>query len=526
MKKNTVYILLSLILLFSCKRKEDTSWDVAVISPVVKTTITIDDLVADSILSIRPDNSVVLDYNFSFSPVEDQFFFKIPDTTLKQVYGFPFLSPVSLSPGFQFISDPAENSLNLNDAKIEYMEVLSGEMQYRIESEVAERTFYTYTIFKTQDKSGNVFRKTISVPPGSRTSPAVVTGSFKFDGYSFDLTGISGTKFNTFESEVLVNTDPAGGSVTVSNLDSVRVENKLVSLTPKYVRGYLGRTYFSEGPTANNFTVFEQIKSGTLDIDSIDIYTELKNYVGAEAQFRVNQLISRNSSTGTTVPLIHSSIGNWLNINRGVDNSGVVSPGITRINYTKANSNIDLLIENLADEMTTQVEAQLNPLGNISSGNDFLYFDKILEADFHIKLPLKFIANDLKFQQKIDLNISEENNPVYDAVVSIYAKNAFPFDAEVQMYLLNTSGNIVDSVIVTGLINSALTDASNVVVSPVNSLLKAIIPEDKMAIVNKNSEVILQIIFNTNSSPHTTIYRENYLDLKLVSDMNLEIKYR
>ena len=526
MMKKIIYSALVIFLLFSCKRKEDTAWDVAVISPVVKTTITIDDLVADSILSIRSDNSVVLDYNFSFSPVEDQFLFKIPDTTLKENYGFPFLSPISLTPGFQFISDPSENSFNLNDAKIEYMEIQSGEMAYRIESEVAERTYYTYTIFKTKDQYGNVFKKTVSVPAGSRTTPAVVTGTFKLDGYSFDLTGTSGTKFNTFESEVLVNTDPAGGNVTVSNLDTVRIENKLLSLTPKYVRGYLGQTYFSEGPTANKFSVFEQIKGGTLDIDSIDIFTELKNYVGAEAQFKLNQLVSRNSVTGTTVPLVHSSVGNWLNLNRGMDNSGNVNPGITRINYTKANSNIDLLIENLADEMTTQIEAQLNPLGNISSGNDFLYFDKILEADFHIKLPLKFIANDLKFQQKLNLNINKENNPVYDAIVNIYAKNAFPFDAEVQLYLLNTSGNIVDSVMVTGMINSAITDASNVVVSPVNSVLKAIIPKEKMEIVNKNSEVILQIIFNTNSSPHTTIYRDNYLDLKLVTDMNLEIKYR
>ncbi len=526
MKKNILYTLLAIALFFSCKRKEDTSWDVDVISPVVKTTLTIDDLVADSILSINPDNSVVLDYKFSFSPVEDEFFFKIPDTALKEAYGFPFLSPISLSPGFQFISDPAENSFDLNDAKIEYMEIQSGEMAYRIESEIAERTFYTYTIFKTKDASGNVFRKTISVPAGSRTSPAVVTGSFRLDGYSFDLTGSTGTKFNTFESEVLVNTDPSGGSVTVSNLDSVYVENKLVSLTPKYVSGYLGRTYFSEGPTNNKFSVFEQIKGGTIDIDSIDIYTELKNYVGAEAQFKLNQLVSRNSVTGTTVPLIHSSIGTWINLDRGVDNSGNISPGIRKINYTKANSNIDLVIENLSDEMTTQLEARLNPLGNISSGNDFLYFNKILDADFHIKLPLKFIANDLKFQQKIDLNLSEESNPVNNALVTIYAKNGFPFDAEIQLFLLNTSGSIVDSVMVTGLINSAMTDASNVVTNPVNSILKAAIPANKMGILNKNSEVILQIIFNTNPAPHTVIYRDYFMDLKLVTDMNLEIKYR
>ncbi|MFT6152200.1 MAG: hypothetical protein ACJAY9_001600, partial [Flavobacteriales bacterium] len=44
MTKHLLFITLTLILLFNCKRKEDTSWDIDVLSPVVKTTLTIDDL--------------------------------------------------------------------------------------------------------------------------------------------------------------------------------------------------------------------------------------------------------------------------------------------------------------------------------------------------------------------------------------------------------------------------------------------------------------------------------------------------
>ena len=96
MTKHLLFITLTLILLFNCKRKEDTSWDIDVLSPVVKTTLTIDDLVEDSILSINSDNTVDLDYKFSFSPINEKFFLKIPDTIIKTVYGFPFLSPVTL----------------------------------------------------------------------------------------------------------------------------------------------------------------------------------------------------------------------------------------------------------------------------------------------------------------------------------------------------------------------------------------------------------------------------------------------
>ena len=408
----------------------------------------------------------------------------------------------------------------------EKMTIETGKLQYTITSFVQTKTIYTYTIFKTSNPSGTRFTRTISVPAASSASiPAVKTGTFNFDGYTFDLTGNDGTKFNTFESEVTVNTDPNGGTVSVSNLDSVFIENRLLSLKPAYVEGYIGQSSFIEGPTVNNFSVFDQIISGTLDIDSIDIFTEIKNYVGAEARIKLRQLISNNSRTGNNVPLIHSSINNWITLNRGVDNNGLVSPSINRVFYTKANSNIDRVIENLSDQMTTELEAQVNPLGNIGSGNDFLYFDQVIEADFHIRLPLKFIAKDLKLRQKIDLNLTDDSNPVNNALVTIYAENGFPFDAEIQLFLLNSGGAIIDSVMVQGLIRSANTDALNIVTNPVNSILEAVIPTDKMTIINNNSEVILQIIFNTNNSPHTTIYRDNYIKFKLVTDMNMEIKY-
>ncbi len=526
MNKLRFSIFILFILLFACKREEATRWNVDILSPVVKTTLTIDDLVADSILSINSDNSVDLDYSFSFAPIQDELFFSIPDTAVRVRYGFPFASAIQLPAGSQFVNDPSEESFDLGDARIEKMVVESGELQYTITSFVQARTIYTYTIFKTSNPNGVRFSRTISVPAASSSSvPAVKTGKFNFDGYTFDLTGNDGTKFNTFESEVTVSTDPNGGSVTVSNMDSVFIENRLVSLKPAYVEGYIGQSSFIEGPTVNNFSVFDQIVSGTLDIDSIDIFTEIKNYVGAEARIKIKQLISNNSRTGNNVPLMHSSINNWINLNRGIDNNGIVNPSINRVFYTKANSNIDRVIENLSDKMTTELEAEVNPLGNIGSGNDFLYFDQIIEADFHIRLPLKFIAKDLKLRQKIDLNINEDSNPVNNALVTIYAENGFPFDADIQLFLLNSSGSIIDSVMVEGLIRSANTDALNVVTNPVNSVLEALIPANKMNIINNNSEVILQIIFNTNDAPHTTIYRDNYMKLKLVTDMNMEIKY-
>ena len=156
MNKQLLFIAVILFFLFNCKREEETAWDVAILSPVVQATLTIDNLVADSILSINSDNTVDLDYKFSFSPINEKFFLQVPDTIIKTVYGFPFLSPFTLSPGSQFVNDPTENEFDLGDAKIKFMTVSSGELSYRIESNIEEVTFYTYTILKTDDGNGNL----------------------------------------------------------------------------------------------------------------------------------------------------------------------------------------------------------------------------------------------------------------------------------------------------------------------------------------------------------------------------------
>ncbi|MEN8929461.1 MAG: hypothetical protein ABF242_02620 [Flavobacteriales bacterium] len=526
MRKKILFFLLSTFLLANCKRKEDTTWDIDALAPVVHTTLTIDNLVEDSILSINSDNTVDLDYRFSFSPLENGFLLDMPDTVLQTGFGFPFINPVAISPGVPFWTDPTESEFDLGDAKLNYMEVASGELEYRIESEIGEETVFTYTISRSKDANGNPFTQTVSVPAGSRANPGVAIGSFTFDGYSFDLTGSAGNKFNTFSTVISGMVDASKSPVTVTNQDSVRIENKLISLEPSYVRGYLGQSSFSEGPTTNDFQVFEQIIGGTIDLDSVNIYTEIKNYAGAEAQVKLNQIISTNTRTGNNVPLSHSSIGSFVNLNRAIDNGNSISPGRSIINYTKANSNIDLVIENLSDEITTQLEAKINPLGNVSSGNDFLYFDKVIEADFHINVPLKFIANDLRLRQEIDLNVNENNNLVNNALLSIYAENGFPFDAKVLVYLLDENDVITDSIAVTGLISSATTDIDNKVTGPVNSVVEYAIPAEKMAIINRNPNVIVDVIFNTNSTTQTTIYKDYYLKLKLVTDMNLDINYR
>ena len=69
-KLQFVFILTFAYCLFafviSCRKEnKKPSWDVDVIAPLVKSTLTINNLIPDSLLNINPDNSLDIVYRWS-----------------------------------------------------------------------------------------------------------------------------------------------------------------------------------------------------------------------------------------------------------------------------------------------------------------------------------------------------------------------------------------------------------------------------------------------------------------------------
>ena len=65
---------------------------------------------------------------------------------------------------------------------------------------------------------------------------------FDIDGYTFDMTGTSGNKYNTLETDINVTINPTGSPVLVQNTDSIFIENSIVELSPEYM--YCGTMWF------------------------------------------------------------------------------------------------------------------------------------------------------------------------------------------------------------------------------------------------------------------------------------------
>ena len=82
--RSVLLIFLLIVVLFSCK-KENTkpAWDVDVVTPLVNTTMTIRDIVNDTVLQVNTDSSVSLVYKSSFYDFNLDEILKVPDTTIE-----------------------------------------------------------------------------------------------------------------------------------------------------------------------------------------------------------------------------------------------------------------------------------------------------------------------------------------------------------------------------------------------------------------------------------------------------------
>ena len=77
---------------------------------------------------------------------------------------------------------------------------------------------------------------------------------------------------------------------------------------------------------------------------------------------------------------MHSSIGSSINLTRPNKTGWVVSPEVRTESYTTSNSNLDVFIENLPNQMSYEMQFQINPFGDVNNHGDFYSDDAPLKA--------------------------------------------------------------------------------------------------------------------------------------------------
>jgi hypothetical protein len=518
------FFIICIASLVSCKKNPgNASWDINAMAPLINTSLGINNILADSLIQANADSSLKIVYNSTLYSFSVDSLVNIPDTISNQTFISTFGFPVP--PGYTLLNQTNNNNLALGNAQVTKIIIKSGYVDLKIRNSLKGKMSCTYQI-PYATLNGVPLSVTELVPAGTAASPSTYTTKVDVSGYTLNLTGQNGTGCNTLTSTIHVLTDPNGDTIPIASGDSLRVLASFENIVLDYAKGFFGMQQFQSGQQFSSFKLFNKITSGNLDLENVHLTLNISNGFGIDASLLIHEIRSINNRTGNSVSLNSSIIGSVIHVNRAQEtySSNPVIPISTTFNLD--NSNFKQLIENMPDQLEYSIDVTTDPLGNVSSGNDFIYNNYGFNSNLDLEIPLSLVANNLTLTDTVSFHLSKQSGyEINRGTLTLFADNGFPFSANTQIYLLDDSGNKVDSLMTTNnTIASALLGANNKVSSKTKSAIIIPVSGKKLDDLYNAKRMIIVARFNTTNQPsYIKIYSDYLLNIKITGDFNMTI---
>ncbi len=514
---NKLVFILGIALAISCNKALDSKWNIDIVIPLVHGELNFSDLVPDSITQINSDQSVSLHLESNALKFELDTLGSIQELSTIEKFQAPFVS-FDFDPGATFPTPIDETSLDFGDASLKELRIKSGKLGLSVKSYIEEKLVANFTILSAE-QNGISFQTEEIIPEGAGDSPGEFYEEYDISGYELDLTGENGSLFNTILSSLNVIIDPNGSTVTVLNSDTLIIEVFYIDINTQYARGFFGSREISQVEETIDFSLLENIAPNSIDFNQTELKLDLINGVGADFRFRLDELASLNSNHNSEVLLDHELIGKTINVNRAEDNQGLV-PYESGYILNNANSNIDEWIENFPNNIEYSIFAELNPLGNVSGGNDFIYCESELGFNISVDIPLCFSVSDLVLSDTLALDLNEDENidNIRSGNIELQVSNSFPLEGEIQLYLLENN-LITDSLISSNNLAGSVLGSFNPNISA-SSVLTVPIDDVKFEKLKNADQLILNATLSSPDAQEVKILAEQRIDVTAVLKAN------
>jgi len=524
MKSLTRWCTLSLfvwILFSGCTRREPTSWDSDLRGPLAFGKLSMDDVVADSLLYADEAGLWHLFYEESLTDFELDSIVEIPDTVIVNEY--PLLVSGAFLPGFTLpIAQVQQINIQHPTVQLMHARMKSGQLRYRVVSPVDGFLNCSLSI---PGLTLNGVQQTIAVnttpPPAGQDF--ISEGFIDLAGAELDLTGESGSSFNRIAVAFNVVVDPnSSQSAIVAAGDEITLELSFVQPKLAYARGYFGTHHYDLNEQVD-FSAFAAMPEGALNIEGASMQFNIRNAVGIDAQIDFEQISNYNQNNQASIVLEHPTLYNAINITRAHDNDGSVQAYEYNFDVNASNSNLDAFLENLPNQFTLQGDVVVNPLGNVSDGNDFIYTDDALEANIIMDIPMRFGMQDLHLTDTLRLTNTAEEIPL-DGELLLWINNGFPVEGLVSLYIIENGNRITLAENLQ--IDSAVPTTIPASPTPAESWLTIEVNREQLSKINEANPLLIDVTLQTPAAPATVgIYVDQHIDFKLILDGTYTIQY-
>ena len=515
--------LFFLISAVACKK--ETSWDVDLAFPLAKSHLNISNFFGDTIFKADPNGLLHIAFSKDLIHYTMDSLVNLPDTTVTLGYTLPFTQ--SLNPGVLIFSNASSTDKEIkfdvsNGVELNKAIVRSGYLKVEYTNTYNQPLDFNY-IINSASLWGNLLNINQVVAGNSS-----FTKTYPLNGYNINLTGQTGNKVNTLVQTYTISTDPSGVADVLQPGEGLIIKLSFVDIVPEYVQGYFGQQDLSFGPDSSSLGLLGNFNPSNLQLTQAAINFRIINEFGIEMSSSINSMRSIKTSPPNVVTLNAGNLLQSINVNRASKTnnpSNPVFPWIKQINVNSSNSNLNPFLQNLPNYLGYSIKATLNPLGNISAGNDFAYYGRGLTVTADVDIPLALSANyfGLVNYSKVDLTQLKELNDVNSCEIIMQARNNYPFRAQIQGYMLNDQNQIIDSLFIPGqnIVESAITDGNNVVLNYVDSKLEAVFDKAKINNLSQCKQIkFVSYLYLPNQPTPIKINEDSYLDLVVHAYLN------
>lgn len=414
-----------LLCIFGCTRQV-TTWKVDVALPLVDDLLDWTDVVGDSLATVETGSVAVIRFDGVLSEIDIEALTQLPDTLVSQELSPDFSGgPFQIPPGTTLLDSEEDIVFQGIDQQFKSIVLESGRIEYSVRSSTDGYVEMQYD-FPSVTVDGQAVELYVLLPPSTSGQFQTATGVIDLSGAAFDLTGVSGNEINRIASELIIGTPEfILDTAQVFGADSILVDMHFKDLLVQQVSGYFGQETLDFDVEQKIFDS-EVFTGGFLEINPTRALLAFRNTLAADIRLDLDAL----QVDGINVEQPQLSVPQF--ISRADWSSGEVAPGTWSMDLLESEPDIFELLSYLPEWVTMQGEGLLNPLGDVSGGQDFFDVRQPPQLRLDLEWPLKGTIEQFGVAQTIDFE--GVDLPQFEGDLVLRLTNGFPvswdFNAE------------------------------------------------------------------------------------------------
>lgn len=499
---------------FDLDKVKTNDWKPELAIPLVNSSLTLEELLIkedkDGVINEDP-NTGILEIVYDgrvFSPIGEAQV-PLPNQTYNQGINSPTPLP---SDGSQVPPiNYTENIVFSSPVEIDTLVLKNGNLTLTLENTFEHNLNVSIEFPSFLNENNQPLVSNFNIPASNGSTPVVRSRNINLTNYTLDM--VHGTQnHSTFPIEATINFDLISGNSS-STSDELVINAQISQLAFKKFIGYLGQSNLLDLELDTiDINLFKNFISGNFFLSNPFLDIDIYNSYGIPTELEFELLKSRNPDKNPAeinVQLPNNPIS--------LNSSPSFKTDSTNIQLTNSNSNIDDVVSSLLKHIIYDAKAEFNPNG--SSTRNYLTDTSKIGLEVYFRLPFEGYASDFFLIDTIDFNF-EGVDELESGLIKLYCENTFPIDVEIQVYFVDSSYQVIDSLF------DATIDKEVIKAAPVNMAGRSIGINAHSTEVEVDKDRLKELVVGRYAIIHAelnTLDYQNQTNVAIYDDYRLNV---